>query len=156
VGVVQIWVIQLSTGRKLWTGGGGGYVVASHDGKFVALENGSGETTIYGPNGVALAHLPGTVFGFSWDGTLVVVAQNGGAQAPSIVNWSDGQTVWTCPDSSFTYRESFAEPGGSHLAIGVSDPAYPQTGGFPPVDLFVVGADGVVAFERKDVTLFSQ
>src|SRR5260370_31358577 len=25
VGVVQIWVIQLSTGRKLWTGGGGGW-----------------------------------------------------------------------------------------------------------------------------------
>src|SRR5579859_1803088 len=46
VGVVQIWVIQLSSGRKLWTGGSGGYIVASHDGKYVALENGSGQTTI--------------------------------------------------------------------------------------------------------------
>jgi hypothetical protein len=155
VGVVQIWVIQLSTGRKLWTGGSGGWIVASHDGKYVALDNGSGQTTIYGPNGAALAHLAGTVFGFSWDGTLAVVAQNFGS-APSIVNWSDGQTVWTCPDSSLKYWESFAEPGGSHIAIGVLDPAYPQTGGFAPVDLFVVGSDGIVAFERKDVTLFSQ
>ena len=155
VGVVQIWVIQLSTGRKLWTGGSGGWIVASHDGKYVALENGSGQTTIYGPNGAALAHLAGTVFGFSWDATLAVVAQNFGA-APSIVNWSDGQTVWTCPDASLKYWESFAEPGGAHIAIGVLDPAYPQTGGFAPVDLFVVGSDGTVAFERKDVTLFSQ
>ncbi len=155
VGVVQIWVIQLSTGRKLWTGGAGAWIASSHDGEYVALSDGSGHTAIYGPNGAVLAHLSAEVFGFSWDGTLAVVAQDFGSQ-PSIVSWGDGQTIWTCPDSSYKYWEAFAEPGGSHLAIGVLDPAYPQTGGFAPVDLFVVGADGVVAFERKDVTLFSQ
>jgi len=36
------------------------------------------------------------------------------------------------------------------------DPAYPQTGGFAPVDLFVVGADGTVTLEKKDVVLFAQ
>lgn len=75
---------------------------------------------------------------------------------PSIVDWRSGQTIWTCPNSEFKYWQSFPEPGGSHLAIGVLDPAYPQTGGFAPVDLFVVGADGVVVFEKKDVTLFGQ
>ena len=153
VGVVQIWVIQLSTGRELWTGGGGGWIAASHDGRYVALADGSGQTTIYGAGGAALAKLDGTVFAFSWDGTLAVAAGNFGA-APSTVNWSNGQTIWTCPDNKLKYWDSFAEPGGSHLAIGVLDPAFPQTRGFAPVDLFVVGADGIVAFERKNVTLF--
>jgi hypothetical protein len=153
VGVVQIWVIQLSTGRKLWTGGGGGWIAASHDGRYVALADGSGKTTIYGAGGAALAELAGTVFAFSWDGTLAVAGGSFSAP-PSIVNWRDGQTVWTCPDNNLKYWDSFAEPGGSHLAIGVLDPAFPQTRGFAPVDLFVVGADGIVAFERKNVTLF--
>ena len=156
IGVMQFWVVQLSSGRTLWTGGVGGYIAASHDGRYVALADGSGHTVIYGPGGAVLKRLEGEVFGFSLDGALVVAAQIGGAQSPSIVNWSDGQTIWTCPDSTFGYWGSFAEPGGSQIAIGVLDPAYPQTGGFAPVDLFVVGADGIVSFELKDVTLFSQ
>ena len=155
VGVAQVWVIQLSTGRILWTAGSGTWIAASHDGTYVAIADTTGHSAIYGPGGGVVTHLPGTVFGFSWDATLAVTAQSYGA-IPSIVRVIDGMAVWTCPDSSLKYIESFAEPGGTHLAIGVADPAYPQTGGFPPVDLFVVGSDGVVAFERKDVTLFSQ
>ena len=32
IGVMQFWVVQLSSGRTLWTGGVGGYIAASHDG----------------------------------------------------------------------------------------------------------------------------
>ncbi len=155
VGVVRFWVIQLSTGRKLWTGGGGGYIAASHDGRYIALADGSGQTVMYGPDGAALKRFEGEVFGFSWDGTLVVAAQIGGAQSPSIVNWSDGQTIWTCPDSTFGYGGSFAEPGGSRVAIAVLDPAHPQTSGFAPVDLFVVDSNGVQQPPINNIFLYS-
>jgi hypothetical protein len=76
---------------------------------------------------------------------------------PSIVRWADGTPIWTSPgDSNYKYWQAFAEPGGSHIAVGVLDPAYPQTGGFAPVDLFVVGADGSVMLQRKDLVLLSQ
>src|SRR6202035_5539121 len=130
VGVVRFWVIQLSTRRTLWTGGSGGMIVASHDGAYVALADGdtAGYSTVYGPSGGVITHLLGTVFTFSWDETLAVTAQNFGA-TPTIARVLDGIRVWTSPNS-LKYVESFAEPGGSHIAIGVMDPAYPQTGGF--------------------------
>src|SRR5260370_31190614 len=92
VGVVQIWVIQLSTGRKVWTGGGGGWIAASHDGRYIALADGSGQTTIYGAGGAALAKLDGTEFSLSFGGRPSVAAGSFRAP-PSIVNWSDGHTV---------------------------------------------------------------
>jgi len=156
VGVVQFWVLQLSTGRTLWMGGSGSWIAASHDAKYVALVDGSGQAAIYGPNGAALARLAKTVFGFSWDGTLAVTAQSFSAP-PSIVKWADGTTIWTCPGGNTCKSwEAFTEPDGTHIAVGVLDPAYPQTGGFAPVDLFIVGADGSVALEKKDLVLLSQ
>ena len=153
IGVVELWVIQLSTGRMIWHGGGGAWIAASHDGRFVALSPAPGQPTkIYGPDGAQAGESQDEVFAFSWDGNLAVVAGSFGA-APSIVDWRTGQTIWTCPNGAFKYWVAFPEPGGSRLAIGVLDPAYPQTGGFAPVDLFVVGSDGVVVFEKKDVTL---
>lgn len=156
VGVTQFWVVQLSTGRTLWTGGSGSWIAASHDGKFIALADDSGKATVYGPSGAVLTRLADTVFGFSWDATLAVTAPNFSA-APRIVRWADGTTIWTSPSSStYTYWDAFAEPNGSHIAVGVLDPAYPQTGGFAPVDLFVVGADGSVTLQKKDLVLLSQ
>lgn len=156
LGVVQFWVVQLSTGHTLWTGGSGGWIVASHDGKQVALADNPRQTTIYGPSGAVLTRLATTVFGFSWDGTLAVTAQSFGA-SPSIIRWTDGTVMWTCPGGiAYKYWQTSAEPGGSHIAVGVLDPAYPQTSGFAPVRLFVVGADGRVTLEMKDVTLLSQ
>jgi hypothetical protein len=93
------------------------------------------------------------LFSFSWDGALAVVAGGFGSK-PSIVDWHTHQTIWSCPNDQFKYWQAFAEPGGSRMAVGVLDPAYPQTTGFAPVDLFVVGADGRVVLERKNVTLF--
>ena len=154
VGVQEFWVIQLSTGRTLWHGGGGAWITASHDGDYVALSPAPGQPTkIYGADGKQVAELPQQVFAFSWDGSLVVVAGSFGS-TPSVVDWRSGQTIWTCPNRALNYWQSFAEPGGTRLAIGVTDPAYKNTTGFQPVDLFVVGADGVVVFEKRDVTLF--
>jgi hypothetical protein len=95
-------------------------------------------------------------FGFSWDGTLAFTAQSFSA-SPSIVRWAVGTTIWTSPGGdAYKYWETFAEPNGPHVAVGVLDPAYPQTGGFAQVDLFVVGADGSVMLQRKDLVLLSQ
>jgi hypothetical protein len=155
VGVVDFWVIQLSSGRTLWSGGGGGaWIAASHDGRYVALSPAPGfPTTIYGQDGSVAGTTPDEVFAFSWDETLAVVAGSFGS-TPSIVDWRTSHTIWSCPNNQFKYWQAFPEPGGSHMAVGVLDPAYPQTGGFAPVDLFVVGADGAVVFERNNLTLF--
>jgi hypothetical protein len=156
IGVVEFWVIQLSSGRTIWHGGSGIWVVASHDGKYVAIAPSLDQPTkIYGPDGSVAGTSPDEVFAFSWDDNLAVVAGSFGAP-PSVVDWRIGQTIWTCPSNDLKYWQAFPEPGGSRIAIGVLDPAFPQTGGFAPVDLFVVGADGVVVFEKKDVTLLGQ
>jgi len=88
-----------------------------------------------------------------WDATLAVVAGSFGS-VPRIVDWRSGQPIWSSPNNQFQYWQAFPEPGGSRIAVGVLDPAYPQTGGFAPVDLFVVGATGAAVFERKNLTLF--
>jgi len=155
IGVAEFWVIQLSNGRVLWHAGRGTWIAASHDGRYVALADDSFKSTVYGPNGQVAGRIDGTVFTFSWDASVAVVAPNYGG-APSILDWRDGQTVWTCPKSTYQYTQSLPEPGGTHIAIGAADPAYKNTTGFQPVDLFVVGPDGVVVFEKKDVTLFGQ
>ena len=156
VGVSQFWVLQLSSGRVAWTGGSGSWIAASHDGKYIALADDSRQATVYGPSGAALTRLASTVLGFSWDGSLAVTAASFAA-SPSIVRWADGTTIWICPGrNTFTYMEGLAEPAGSHIAVGVLDPAYPQTGGFAVVYLFVVGADGTVTLEKKGLVLLSQ
>ena len=73
---------------------------------------------------------------------------------PSIVDWRTGETVSSSPNNRFKYWQAFPEPGSSPMAVGVLDPAYPMVGGFAPVDLFVVGANGAVAFERTYLTVF--
>jgi hypothetical protein len=155
VGVTQFSVLQLSTGRVLWAGGSGSWIAASHDGRFVALAGASGDSTIFGDTGAPLAHLSTTVFGFSWDATLVVTAQTFSSPA-SVLRWRDGTTVWAAQGGTNSYWQSFAEPGGTHLAIGILDPQFPQTNGWAAADLYVISADGTVVFEKKDLVLFSQ
>jgi len=168
-GVTRFWVLQLSTGRVLWTGGSGGWIAASHDGRFVALAAAPNDSTIFGETGAALAHLATTVFGFSWDSTLAVVAQNF-SSSPGVVRWRDGTILWAAPTGNgyayFEYWWSFAEPGGTRLAIGILqvpswspreiDPKFPQYGGFAPTDLYVISADGAVVFHETDLFLFIQ
>jgi hypothetical protein len=133
---------------------GGAAIVASHDSQYIALDPAPGSpTTIYGRDGSVAGTTPDEVFSFSWDGALTVVAGSFGSK-PSIVDWHTNRTIWSCPNGQLKYWQAFAEPGGSHMAVGVLDPAYPQTRGFAHVDLFVVGADGRVIFERNNATLF--
>src|SRR5438874_2097600 len=76
---LQFWVVQLSTGRILWTRSYAGQdastyqVVASRDGQLIAENKYTPSvgtvTTIYGPTGVVLGRPTGWVQGFSWDGS---------------------------------------------------------------------------------------
>jgi hypothetical protein len=147
---VQFWVVKLSTGRVLWTRAGGGNIVASRDGQFLAESSpGAGSTTtIYGPTGVVLGRVAGAVEAFSWDGSLAVqMAANGSV---SVVRWRDGTVLWSGP-SNGGYWTALPEPGGQRIAVSVLDPERPQTGGFPFRNIYVIGPDGQAVKLLTDV-----
>jgi len=144
----QLWVVQLSTGRTLWTrspqtGTTFIFVSASPDGQYIAVAEGTQgqttQTTILGATGAILGHVHGSVAGFSWDGTLAAVSGSDGSV--SVVRWRDGSLVWSAPLRR-TSVEALAEPGGQRIALALGNPAYQQTGGYPPADVYVVGPDG--------------
>jgi hypothetical protein len=150
---VQFWVVQLSTGRVLWTRPSGD-IRASRDGQYIAeitynQTTGSSSTTIYSPTGVILGHVAGRVDAFSWDGSLAVQMENYGGQV-SVINWRSGTVVWKGP-SNGGYLEAMPEPGGQRIAVSVSDPQHPQTGGFAPRNVYVVGPDGQAVELLTDV-----
>ena len=154
------WVVQLSTGRVVWTrriptdGNGVTYIVASRDGQFIAESKSTccpataSTTTIYGPTGAVLGHAAGQVEEFSWDGSLAVIGTFNGPV--SVVRWRDGTVVWSGPTGG-GYLGAMAEPRGQRMAVTVSDPQHPQTGGFYPGDVYVVGPDGQAAKLLKNV-----
>lgn len=151
---VQFWVVQLSTGRVLWTRPSTGDIRSSRDGQYIAevvrsQATGSTTTTIYSPSGAVLGHVAGRVEAFSWDGSLAL--QMADYNAPvSVVRWRDGTVLWTSP-SGAAYYDALPEPGGQRIAVSVSDPNHPQTGGFPPVNVYVVGPDGQAVQLLTDV-----
>ncbi|HVS07221.1 MAG TPA: hypothetical protein VHK65_13800 [Candidatus Dormibacteraeota bacterium] len=142
---VQFWVVQLSTGRILWTRSNTGDTVASRDAQFIAEISysqpggGSASTTIYNSSGTVLDHLPGRVEAFSWDGSLAVQVADSGAV--SVVRWRDGTVLWTGPPGA-GYYDAMPEPGGQRIAVFLLDPSHPQTGGWPPRNVYAVGPDG--------------
>ncbi|TME84633.1 MAG: hypothetical protein E6I47_02545 [Chloroflexi bacterium] len=147
---VQFWVVKLSTGRVLWTRAGGGSIVASRDGQYLAESSpaAGSTTTIYGPTGVVLGHIAGATEAFSWDGSLAVqMAANGSV---SVVRWRDGTVLWSGP-SDGGYWSALPEPGGQRIAVSVLDPERPQTGGFPFRNIYVVGPDGQAVKLLTDV-----
>jgi len=147
---VQFWVVKLSTGRVLWTRSGGGSIVASRDGQYLAESSpaAGSTTTIYGPTGVVLGHIAGATEAFSWDGSLAVqMAANGSV---SVVRWRDGTVLWSGP-SDGGYWSALPEPGGQRIAVSVLDPERPQTGGFPFRNIYVVGPDGQAVKLLTDV-----
>ena len=155
VGVRQFWVVQLSTGHIVWSGGSGSGITASHDGKYVALTQQSQttqSTTVYGPSGSVQAHVDGQLYLFSWDGALAVAQKR---DAPvTVIRWRDASIVWSGPrPGAYYYSQSSAEPGGARLAIGIINALNEQNNGFPLVDLYVVDPDGKVVFERKSISL---
>ena len=72
-------------------------------------------------------------------------ARNAGTAAPattiilSVINWRSGAVVWTGP-SDGGYVDAIPEPGGQGIAVSVRN-QHPQTGGFPPRDIYVVTPD---------------
>jgi hypothetical protein len=149
---VQFWVVRLSTGQVLWTRPSGD-IRASRDGRYIAEISydqpaPAAHTTIFGSTGTVLGYLPGPVQAFSWDGSLAVIGSYGGRA--TVVNWRDGPVVWTGP-SNGGFQGAAPEPGGSRIAITVSDPRFPQTGGFAPGDLYIVGGDGKATELLTDV-----
>jgi hypothetical protein len=140
---VQFWVVQLSSGRILWTRPSGD-ISASRDGQYIAeisynQATKTSTTTIYSSTGAVLGHVPGAVNTFSWDGSLAVVAA---WQGPiSVVRWRDGTVVWSGP-SDGGFLGAMPEPGGQRIAVTVSDPQHPQTNGFYPGNVYVVAPDG--------------
>lgn len=148
IGTRQVWAVQLTTGRILWTRS---YsldssvvtIAASRDGRYVAeVRSGPGQapaTVVYGPAGSTMAQVSGSVSGFSWDSVLAVVTTADGSV--SVIRWQDGSHVWGAPQGQ-TFFSTLGEPGGQHIALALRNPDYQQTTGFPPVDLYVVGPDG--------------
>jgi hypothetical protein len=141
---VQFWVVQLSTGRILWTRSSGD-IRSSRDGQYIAEityneATRSSATTIFSPTGAVLGHLAGRVDALSWDGSLAVQMAAYGGQV-SIIKWRSGTVVWKGP-SDAGYDDALPEPSGQHIAVWLRDPQHPQTGGFPPRNLYIVGPDG--------------
>src|SRR5438067_6471564 len=58
-----------------------------------------------------------------------------------IFRWRDGTVIWSGP-SDAGYWDAMPEPGGQRIAVSVRDPQHPQTGGYPPHNVYVVGPDG--------------
>jgi hypothetical protein len=129
-------------------------LTASHDGRYIA-ENRNGQTTVYSPDGTVVGQLNAWVSLFSWDGTLAVTSPTWMGGAVAVMRWRDKTVVWRGPEgAAYGFVEGLAEPGGTRIALGIRDPAFPQTGGFPPVDLYTISPDGTVVFERKNIYLF--
>jgi hypothetical protein len=150
----QFWVVQLSTGRIIWTRS---YkldglttidIRPSRDAQYIAevkytcCPATASATTVYSPTGAVLGHVAGRVEAFSWDGSLAVQMADYGGPV-SIINWRTGTVMWKGP-SDAGYVDAMPEPGGQRIAVSVRDPQHPQTGGFPPRNVYVVGPDGQV------------
>jgi hypothetical protein len=146
----KVWVVQLSTGRILWSRSFTGDVAgvhASRDGQYVAVVAlQSWTTTVYDGSGTAVAHLTGSVEAFSWDGTLAAVRFEGQTAAErkvEVVRWRDGTAVWTGPAGQ-GFLGAIPEPAGGagRLAIGMHDQAASDAKGYPIGDVYAVGPDG--------------
>jgi len=157
VGTAQYWVIELSTGKIVWThnfqetSGPAVQVVSSRDGQTIAESQQQG-ATLFGLDGAVIGHITGSVQIFCWDGSLALVDAGTGDGPARIVRVSDGSTVWSGPSGSGFYVSSYgAQPDGASIAVGLHNPAYTAVNGLNPVDLYIVAPDGHVVAELKDI-----
>jgi hypothetical protein len=159
VGVAAYWVVQLSTGKVLWTHD---FVsatmpmslVASHDSHYIA-ENTNTTSTIYSADGSKVTQFNASVAGFSWDGSTVVLASSQSPEPAKVVTLGSGKTIWTAPVGSGNYVwKAIAEPNGGGLAIAVANsksPGTAATAGYPPVDLYLIAANGTVITTLRSI-----
>ena len=157
IGTAQYWVVELSTGKILWTHnfqeskGLPVQIVSSRDGQTVAESQGL-TSTLFGLDGAAIGHIAGSVQIFCWDGSLALVDAGTGDGPARIVRISDGSTVWSGPSGSGFYVSSYgAQPDGASIAVGLHNPAYTAVNDLNPVDLYIVAPDGHVVAEMKDI-----
>ena len=154
------WVVQLSTGRILWThtitmSGEPSAVgiIATHDGLFVSESIAlppPGRSTIFGPDGKEVARVAGTVYAFSWDGSLAVITVDSTPEV-RLIQWRTGNVVWSAP-IGLHFRTARSEPGGTRVAIGLIDNP-DNTNPVWNVYLYVVSAGGHVDWIKNDVNL---
>jgi hypothetical protein len=153
IGTAQVWAVQLSTGRVIWT-----YrfdptpitvqIVASRDGMYVAADVAQAKTagaTVFGPDGSVAAHLQHWVEKFSWDSSTAVVDDGPGTPNVSLVNWRDGQVLWSSPPGYSSLLTASYQPEGQELAVWLLPAASSQTHPENP-DLFVLDGTGLVVF----------
>ncbi|TME99232.1 MAG: hypothetical protein E6I39_08140 [Chloroflexi bacterium] len=157
IGTAQYWVVELSTGKILWTHNFQEskalpvQIVSSRDGQTIAESQGL-TSTLFGLDGAVIGHIAGSVQIFCWDGSLALVDPGTGGGPATIVRISDGSTVWSGPTGSGFYVYSYAaQPDGASLAVGLHNPANTDVKGFTPVDLYIVAPDGHVVAEMKDI-----
>jgi len=157
IGTAQYWVVELSTGKILWTHklqastAQPVQIVSSRDGQTIAETQGK-NSTLFGLDGKVIAHVDGSVRIFCWDGSLALVDAGTGDGPARIVRVSDGSTVWSGPSGSGFYVSSYgAQPDGASIAVGLHNPANTDVNGLTPVDLYIVAPDGHVVAEMKDI-----
>ena len=163
-GVAQYWVVRISTRQVMWThnfasGNAPMALVVSHDSRFIAensvTPSGDETSVIYSGDGSRMTQYNASVAAFSWDGSTMVLFSNKAPQPAWVASLDGNRVLWAAPTASGAYVWSAkAQPGGGGLAIGLADrnaPASAQTPGYPPVDLYVIGADGALVTTLRKV-----
>jgi hypothetical protein len=156
----EYWVVQLSTGKILWTHTFGlssaTLVVASPDGEYIAetsVAQANPGSAIYGADGTLLAQLSVRVEGFCWDGSLAVTNGGNVSQPVTVVAWRSGNVLWTGPAGYILSRVE-PQPDGSSLAIWISTPSQLTYANGPHADLYVIASDGHVIAQVRDTTSY--
>jgi hypothetical protein len=149
----QYWMVQLSTGKVLWTHSfdvsNAVTVVASPGAEFIA-ENSGTSSTIYGSDGSVAGRLNVLVEGFCWDGSLVVTDTGFGSGQVSEVAWASGNMIWAAP-AGYSLLRTEPQPDGSGLAIWIASRAQvSQSQGAVHPDMYVVASDGLVIAHVHD------
>jgi hypothetical protein len=146
---VQYWVVQLSTGKILWTHklAASVDVIASRDAMYIAENVSSGGvaavgSTIYGPDGTAVTHLAQSVEALSWDGSLAVTDGGYGIGPVQVILWREGSVIWSAP-SGHGLLQAKPQPDGTAFVIWVA-PSTQFQAQSPIGDLYVISSSGQV------------
>jgi len=111
-------------------------VTTSPDGRYLAESGVFNGTTIIRDisTGNQLASLPGSVSGFSWDGSRIVAnIESRGSTEAQVLTWSDQRVIWR---ASGVAQSTQARPNSPDVLIRMS------TAGGNASDLMVVRGDG--------------
>jgi hypothetical protein len=158
VGVSQYWVVQVSTGKVVWThsfadGQGPLSIVASRDASYVVenFDTGPGlqTSTLYTGSGVKVRQFDGAVAAISWDDATVVLTSRSGGQPSAVAKLQSGGIIWLAPRVTGDYvMRAIAEPEGQRFAIAIANSKTSYSSsvwkGLPIVDLYIINGDGSV------------